>query len=44
MEKFVSVAFYRMTGGREPVRDWLKELPIADKRAIGEDLKTVEYG
>ena len=26
------------------MREWLKELSLADKRIIGEDLKTVEYG
>jgi len=31
--------------GREPVRDWLKELPYPDDRKrIGEDIKTVEFG
>ncbi len=44
MEKILPVAFYRMTSGREPVREWLKELPLADKQRIGEDLKTVEFG
>lgn len=43
-EKILPVIFYRMASGREPVREWLKELPPADKRVIGEDLKTVEYG
>ncbi len=44
MEKILPVAFYRMVGGREPVREWLKELSPVDKRVIGEDVKTVEYG
>ena len=26
------------------MREWLRELSLADKRIIGEDLKTVEYG
>ncbi len=43
-EKILPVIFYRMTSGREPVREWLKELSPVDKRAIGEDVKTVEYG
>src|SRR4028119_1988379 len=42
--KILPVAFYQMNSGREPVREWLKGLPFADKRVIGEDLKTVEYG
>lgn len=35
--------FYRTSGGREPVREWLKSLSVADRRLIGEDLKDVEY-
>ncbi len=32
-------------GGREPVREWLKALPYPDDRKrIGEDIKTVEFG
>lgn len=27
-----------------PVRDWLKELPAADRKAVGEDIKTVQFG
>ena len=44
MDKILPVAFYRMLSGKEPVREWLKELSLVDKRAIGEDLKTLEYG
>ncbi len=30
--------------GGEPVRDWLKELPVLDRKTIGEDIKTVQFG
>ncbi|MDT8388724.1 MAG: type II toxin-antitoxin system RelE/ParE family toxin [Thiogranum sp.] len=30
--------------GNEPVREWLKGLSKLDKRAIGGDIKTVQYG
>jgi phage-related protein len=30
--------------GREPAREWLKELPVADRKIIGDDLKTVQFG
>jgi phage-related protein len=30
--------------GREPVRDWLRSLPDEDRKAIGEDIKTVQFG
>lgn len=35
--------FYRTAAGREPVREWLKGLAAADRHAIGEDIKDVEY-
>jgi len=43
--KRVPAIFYRTESGREPVREWLKALPYPDDRKrIGEDIKTVEYG
>ncbi len=38
------VVFYRTTAGREPVREWLKALPADDRKIIGDDLKTAQYG
>ena len=38
------VFFYRSAGGAEPVRDWLRTLPEADRRIIGGDLATVQIG
>jgi phage-related protein len=38
------VAFYKTHGGNEPVRDWLKGLKREDRKAIGEDLKTAQFG
>ncbi|WP_457654149.1 type II toxin-antitoxin system RelE/ParE family toxin [Rhodocaloribacter sp.] len=38
------VAFFRAESGREPVRQWLKGLPRAERRAIGEEIKTVQFG
>lgn len=43
-KKRIPAVFYRSTGGAEPVRDWLKRLSGADRRAIGVDIATVEYG
>jgi phage-related protein len=37
-------AFYRTSQGARPVRDFLMELPQEDRRVIGEDIATVEYG
>jgi phage-related protein len=47
MEKrdpILSVAFFRTGTGREPVRDWLKSLPREERKVIGEDIKTVQFG
>lgn len=40
----LSVRFYKTDKGAEPVRDWLKSLSKRDKRTIGEDIKTVQFG
>ena len=43
-EPILSVVFYRTEAGSEPVRDWLRELTVEDRKAIGIDIKTVQYG
>jgi phage-related protein len=35
--------FYALPSGREPVRDWLKSLDLADRKITGEDIKDVEF-
>jgi phage-related protein len=40
----IPVVFYRTGQGREPVRDWLRELSNDDRRRIGHDLALVQYG
>lgn len=40
----LEVYFYATSSGNEPVRDWLKQLPKEDKKTIGYDIKTVQYG
>jgi phage-related protein len=43
--KRVPAIFFRTEVGGEPVRDWLKGLPSPnDRKRIGEDIKTVEFG
>ena len=37
------VVFYRTAGGREVVRDWLRDLQEAERNAIGQDLMRVQY-
>jgi phage-related protein len=41
--KTVVAYFFRTSSGGEPVRDWLKLRPPEQKKAIGEDIKAVEY-
>ena len=41
--KRLPARFYRTAKGREPVRDWLMEIPREDRRIIGEDIKDVEF-
>lgn len=40
----LTVVFYRTYMGNEPVREWLKDLTRAEKKIIGEDIKTVQFG
>jgi phage-related protein len=40
----LDAVFYKTENRVEPVREWLKELSKADKKAIGEDIKTVQFG
>ena len=40
----LSVRFYCESSGSEPVRDWLKGLPKEERREIGADIKTVQFG
>ncbi len=40
----LSVAFFRLDSGKEPVRLWLRGMPPVDRRTIGEDIKTLQLG
>ena len=43
-EPILTVAFFRTAAGNEPVREWLKALPREERRILGEDIKTVQFG
>ncbi len=43
-EPILSVAFFRTASSNEPVREWLKSLPREERRDIGEEIKTVQFG
>jgi len=38
------VKFYKTDTGKEPAREWLLSLSQEDKKTIGEDIKTVQFG
>jgi phage-related protein len=40
----LTAIFYRTEAHGEPVREWLKGLSADDRKRIGEDIKTVEFG
>jgi phage-related protein len=35
--------FYRTAAGNEPVREWLCDLPLSDKKTIGADILAVQW-
>ena len=37
------LVFFRTKAGNEPVRDWLKRLPEAERQAVGQDLMRVQW-
>jgi phage-related protein len=43
MAERIPLVFYRTSTGHEPVRVWLKELPVEDRHAIGRDLIRVQH-
>jgi phage-related protein len=44
MMPILQVSFFCTDQDNEPVRDWLKALAVSDRKTIGEDIKTVQFG
>ena len=44
MEKITAVRFFKSENGNEPVRDWLLTLDKEDRKIVGADIQTVEFG
>jgi phage-related protein len=42
--KKLPAAFYATANGNEPVREWLKALNDDDRRVVGLDIATAEFG
>ena len=43
-EPILVVSFFRTETGCEPVREWLRSLTREQRKIIGEDIKTVQFG
>ena len=41
--KKLPAIFYRTHSGREPVREWLKEMLPADRKIVGDDIRDCEF-
>lgn len=39
----IPLVFYRVRSGQEPVREWLRSLPVAERHAIGKDLLRAQW-
>jgi len=39
----IPLVFYRTPAGSEPVREWLKDLPLDDRKTIGQDLRRLQF-
>jgi phage-related protein len=44
LPEIMTVNFFRLGSGKEPVRSWLKNLSPVERKLIGEDIKTVQWG
>jgi phage-related protein len=42
--KPMPLQFWRSATGREPTRDWFQELPQADRKVLGRDLRRLQFG
>ena len=43
MPRPLPAVFFRTETGREPVCEWLKDLPKDERKMIGEDIMTVQF-
>ena len=43
-DRAIAVQFFRLDSGRELVREWLKSTRSQDRKVIGEDVKTLQFG
>tara|TARA_R110002074_G_scaffold50062_9_gene127597 strand:+ start:1734 stop:2117 length:384 start_codon:yes stop_codon:yes gene_type:complete len=43
-EKRLPARFFESDAGKMPVREWLLDLPQDDRKVIGDDIRTAEFG
>ena len=43
-EMRLQVYFFKTASGKQPVREWLQNMPREDRKVIGDDLKTAQFG
>lgn len=44
LDSLLTVYFFKTNAGAEPVREWLRSLSHEERKIIGEDIKTVQFG
>ncbi|RLA76587.1 MAG: type II toxin-antitoxin system RelE/ParE family toxin [Epsilonproteobacteria bacterium] len=42
--KKITTLFYKTNNGNNPVREWLLSLDKEDRKTVGTDIKTIEFG
>ena len=42
--KKIVARFFISASGRNPVREWIMDLPVNDRRTVGTDIQKVEFG
>lgn len=44
LSKKLPARFFQTDNGRMPVREWLLDLSEADRKVVGDDIRTAEFG
>lgn len=44
IESCLGICFFKTSNGLEPVRSWLQSLTTQERKSIGTDIKTVQFG
>ena len=44
VDRPIPVVFFRLDSGHEPVREWLKDMNRTNRKSVGEDIMTLQFG